>query len=464
MPEIALSYGTNERLRFPPLAALNVIAEPNPTVAKLAILGRPTLSTFATVGTGPIRGAFQKSGLFSGRAVVVSGQEVYLVAENGIATLCDGLVPGFGLVDIDGAVNTSGVTSVDEVRICTGSELLLLTGTSVAAEAFPDDAGVTSIMALRGFWIAVRADSQIGYILIPGVAWQALDAVSAEKQPDALLAAWPLGDLTIFLGAASIEGWQFTGSASPPIAPVPGQTFDNVGLLSVNAVTSNASALYFVGSDFAVYEYSTYPKVVSDFALSQAIRGADASLIRMGTLTLGQHSYIVVRLANDATWVFDLATRIWSPWASKGLAYFQPHLFSQIGGRALAYDSALGTIWTLNPDGLSDGDDEVVRRFTGFVALPSGVGYIDSVSLDVQVGVGLVSGQGSDPQIGLSISTDGGGTWEPTIWEPLGVMGAYETRVTWRRLGQFDAPGLLLMWELSDPVALRVSAAWINED
>ena len=411
MSQIALSYGANERSNFPPLSALNVIAEPNPTVSKLAILGRPTLAVFATAGTGPIRGVFQKSGLFSDAAVVVSGENVYLVAINGIVTLCTGTVPGFEIVDLDGAVNTSGTTSVDEVRIATGSGLYLLTGTTVAAETFPDDAGVTSIMALRGFWFAVRADSQIGYIKIPGGSWQALDAVSAEKQPDALIAAWPLGDLTIFLGAASLEGWQFTGEASPPIAPVPGQTFDNVGLLSVNAVTSNASALYFVGSDFAVYEYSTYPKVISDFALTQAIRNTDASLVRMGTLTLDQHNYIVVRLANDATWVFDLATRIWSPWATKGLAYFQPHLFSQIGGRALAYDSAAGTIWTMNPDGLSDGTDEVVRRFTGFVALPSGVGYVDSVSLDVQGGVGLVSGQGSDPQIGLSISTDGGGTW-----------------------------------------------------
>ena len=464
MPQIALSYGANKRLRFPPLSALNVIAEPNPTVAKLAILGRPTLSAFTTAGAGPIRGVFQKSGMFGDAAVVVSGQLAYLVAENGVVTTCTGAIPGYGLVDLDGAVNTSGVTSVDEVRIATGSELLLLTGTTVAAETFPDSAGVTSIMALRGFWIAVRADSQIGYILIPAGSWQALDAVSAEKQPDALLAVWPLGDLTVFFGAASIEGWQFTGTASPPIAPVPGQTFDNVGLLSVNAVTSNASALYFVGSDFAVYEYSTYPRVISDFALSEAIRNTEAGQVRMGSLTLNQHNYIILRLANDATWVFDLATRIWSPWATKGLAYFQPHLFSQIGGRALAYDSAAGTIWTMNPDGLSDGTDEVVRRFTGFVALPSGVGYVDSVSLDVQVGVGLVSGQGSDPQIGLSISTDGGGTWEPTIWEPLGAMGAYETRVTWRRLGQFDAPGLLLMWELSDPVALRVSAAWLNED
>lgn len=464
MAQIALSYGANERLRFPPLAALNVIAEPNPTVAKLAILGRPTLSAFTTAGDGPIRGVFQKSGMFGDAAVIVSGQLAYLVAENGAVTACTGAIPGFGLVDMDGAVNTSGVTSVDEVRIATGSELLLLTGTTVAAEAFPDDAGVTSIMALRGFWIAVRADSQIGYIKIPGGSWQALDAVSAEKQPDALIAAWPLGDLTIFLGAASLEGWQFTGEASPPIAPVPGQTFDNVGLLSVNAVTSNASALYFVGSDFAVYEYSTYPKVISDFALTQAIRNTDASLIRMGTLTLDQHNYIVVRLANDATWVFDLATRIWSPWASKSLAYFRPHLFSQIGGRALAYDSSLGTIWTLRPDGLSDGDDEVIRRFTGFVPLQSGVGYADSISLDVEVGVGLVTGQGSDPQIGLSISTDGGRTWEPPVWEPLGRMGETETRVIWRRLGQFDAPGLMLMWELSDPVSLRVSAAWINED
>ncbi len=464
MSQIALSYGANERSNFPPLSALNVIAEPNPTVSKLAILGRPTLAVFATAGTGPIRGVFQKSGLFSDAAVVVSGENVYLVAINGIVTLCTGTVPGFEIVDLDGAVNTSGTTSVDEVRIATGSGLYLLTGTTVAAETFPDDAGVTSIMALRGFWFAVRADSQIGYIKIPGGSWQALDAVSAEKQPDALLSVWPLGDLTVFLGAASIEGWAFTGTASPPIAPVPGQTFDHVGLLSKAAVTSNDSALYFVGSDFAVYEYATYPKAVSDFALNEIIRNTDPSMIRMGSLNLGQHNYIILRLASDATWVLDLATRIWSPWASKGLAYFKPHLFSQIGGRALAFDSSTGQVWTMTPGGMSDEEDEVIRRFTGVVSLNGGEGFADSISLDVKVGGGLVSGQGSDPQIGLEVSYDQGGEWTPPVWEPLGRMGSYETRVIWRGFGQFDAPGLLLRWTLSDPVALRVSAAWLNED
>ena len=41
-----------------------------------------------------------------------------------------------------------------------------------------------------------------------------------------------------------------------------------------------------------------------------------------------------------------------------------------------------------------------------------------------------------DPQATLSWSDDRGHTWTPPVARPLGKIGAYRTRVIWRRLGK----------------------------
>jgi hypothetical protein len=58
-----------------------------------------------------------------------------------------------------------------------------------------------------------------------------------------------------------------------------------------------------------------------------------------------------------------------------------------------------------------------------------------SLQLDCETGVGLNSGQGSDPQVMLRWSDDGGHTWSNEHWSPVGKIGAYGHRTFWRRLG-----------------------------
>jgi hypothetical protein len=43
--------------------------------------------------------------------------------------------------------------------------------------------------------------------------------------------------------------------------------------------------------------------------------------------------------------------------------------------------------------------------------------------------------QGSDPQVMLRWSDDGGHTWSNEYWAPIGKIGEYYKRVFWRRLG-----------------------------
>ena len=79
--------------------------------------------------------------------------------------------------------------------------------------------------------------------------------------------------------------------------------------------------------------------------------------------------------------------------------------------------------------------------------------------LDFATGVGLTTGQGSDPQVMLRWSDDGGDTWSNEHWRSLGKTGAKKTRVHWNRLGQFGDKGRIFELTKSDPVEFSLLGA-----
>jgi hypothetical protein len=78
--------------------------------------------------------------------------------------------------------------------------------------------------------------------------------------------------------------------------------------------------------------------------------------------------------------------------------------------------------------------------------------------MDIEAGVGLETGQGSDPQVMLRYSKDGGHTWSARqLWRTMGAAGAYNTRMRWLNLG--NAREWVFEITISDPVTRAVIAA-----
>jgi hypothetical protein len=76
----------------------------------------------------------------------------------------------------------------------------------------------------------------------------------------------------------------------------------------------------------------------------------------------------------------------------------------------------------------------------------------------MEVGVGTGSGQGEDPQVMLSISNDGGKTWDDGIpYETLGAEGEYERQLRWHRLG--SAYQWAFKVRITDPVKKTILRA-----
>jgi len=83
-----------------------------------------------------------------------------------------------------------------------------------------------------------------------------------------------------------------------------------------------------------------------------------------------------------------------------------------------------------------------------------------SFELDMEVGVGKEVGQGTEPQVFLQYSDDGGFTWSSEIWLNIGPLGNYRRRVIWRRLGIARDR----VWKVSgsDPVFYQINEAYVN--
>jgi len=80
---------------------------------------------------------------------------------------------------------------------------------------------------------------------------------------------------------------------------------------------------------------------------------------------------------------------------------------------------------------------------------------ISLLYLDMETGVGLQTGQGSNPMIMLQSSKDNGRTWSAERWTSLGAVGTYLTRVLWRRFG--SARDYVFKIRMSDPVKFVIT-------
>lgn len=83
--------------------------------------------------------------------------------------------------------------------------------------------------------------------------------------------------------------------------------------------------------------------------------------------------------------------------------------------------------------------------------------FAASLQIEFTPGVGLQSGQGSNPQVMLRWSNDGGFSWSSEHWVPIGMAGQTRNRAILRRLGMFRDR----VWEasFSDPVARDIVGA-----
>jgi hypothetical protein len=413
----------------------------------------PGLKFQQTVGTGPIRGlwAHQTNG---SDFYVVSGTEVYKLTGLTATPTKIGDVSGTGPVSIadNGAVIFFA---------CNGPSYTYYEPTGafdqITDANFP---GAVTVAYLDNLFIFNEPDSQRiwsvdtvnpanGDYIYP-LVFNALDFASADGSPDGVVAINADHRQMWVFGTDSVEVWYNAGLANFPLSPIQG-AFNEIGCVAAFSVAKLDNTLFWLGTDARgqgiVYRAQGYAAArVSTHAIEYAIAqyGNISDALAYTYQQEGHSFYVLTFPTANATWVYDVATQAWHERAGwdTALGQFTRHRSNcqcNFGGNTVVGDYENGNIYTFDLGVYAD-NSGIQKWLRSWRALPTGTNNLKrssqhSLQLNCESGTGLNDGQGSDPEIMLRWSDDGGHTWSNEHLSSMGKIGEYYRRVFWRKLG-----------------------------
>lgn len=120
-----------------------------------------------------------------------------------------------------------------------------------------------------------------------------------------------------------------------------------------------------------------------------------------------------------------------------------------------------GKIYSLDLDTFTEaGNILKASRVTPTISAKGERLFMSQLYVDMQTGVGLPSGQGSDPKVMLEWSDDGGNTWSMVRTASMGKVGQFLARARWWGLGSFRHRMFRL--SITDPVRRNILAAYAD--
>lgn len=400
----------------------------------------PGLSLLASVGTGPIRGLWT----FNGNGYVVSGSRLYKIDANYNATLL-GTVYG-----------TSGPVSMSDngtqlFVACNGPSFIYNSVTNAFAQIIdPDFPGAVSVGYVDGYFVFNEPNSQRIWVtsLLDGSSIDPLDFASAEGSPDGVVSLIVDHREIWVFGTNSVEVWYDAGLADFPLARIQG-AFNEIGCIAPYSVAKMDNGLFWLGADARgrgiVYRASGYSGLrISTHAVEWQIQQySDMSDAIAYTYQQDGHSfYVLIFPSANTTWVYDVATNAWherAGWNNGAFTRHRSNCQMSFNNNIVVGDYQNGNLYAFDLNQYQD-NGSIQRWLRSWRAIPTGNNNLKRTAqhmlqLDCESGVGINVGQGSDPQVMLRWSDDGGHTWSNEHWATMGKIGVYRTRVIWRRLG-----------------------------
>lgn len=429
-----------------------------------ALYGTPGLSLFGVAGLGQCRNSFPAS---NGRAFIVSGATLFEIDSAGTATSHGTLLTSSGNITIA----ENGL----QLAICDGTNLYIFTyATNAFAQVTDPDLPVCgTVTFIGGYFIINKVGTGSFYIsaIYDGFSWNALDFATAESSPDPLLRVYnALGQLWL-LGSRTTEIWTLTGNAAFPFQKISGANLD-VGIVGAYTAAATDSAIVFLGQNIygtsSVYRTtSTVPVEISTEPINILLDNAtDQANIVAFTYQQQAHTFYVLTGGGLATTlVYDFQTDLWHERAylnSEGNYETQRgYCCMFIFNKQIVGDKENGNIYEMSMDVYSDNGDPILREriYTHLFDDNQRVRY-NKLNIGFETGVGLQTGQGQVPLTALQLSKDGARTWSTSFTTSIGEVGAYQTQITFRRLG--IAQQMTFRIKISDPVKVAIIGSYLS--
>lgn len=412
-------------------------------------------SPVSALDDGPIRGLWT----YGGELYVITAQsaatlpypqtKLWRVDSSYVATLAGTVSSNVGVGPVSIADN--GVQMFLALGDAAGTSYIYnATTTAFAQITDPDFPGASSVGFIDGYFVFAEPNSQKLWVtaLLDGTSVDPLDFASAEGAPDDIVSVLVDHREIWVFGAKSTEVWYNAGGPDFPLERIAG-AFNELGCIARYSPVKLSNIVFWLGTNDQgqgiVYQTNGYRGVrVSTHAIEREIQSYSVITDAIGSSYQqdGHLFYVLTFPTAGKTWVYDLTTQLWherAAWVAGQYTRHRANCMVNFNGKILVGDYLNGKVYEY--DLATYSDDGVPQRWLrSWRALGTGQNNLKrtvqhSLQLDCESGVGLVTGQGSDPQVMLRWSDDAGHNWSSEHWRSMGAIGATGTRVIWRRLG-----------------------------
>lgn len=457
MPFVGPAYESISK-PFAAQQCINLYLENSQAAARSqqALIGTPGFRLFVDLGPEPTRG----SHVFQGSMYAVSGTDAFKIESDGTTQLL-GTIPGTDQVSIE--------NNVTQVCFVNGVEGFIYTPSSDTFEEIidPDFRPAQIVQFLDQYFLFNEPGTNNFFISAfgNGLAYNGLDVGVAEGSPDNIVSILSDHRDLLLFGETTIELWNNTGNPDFPFE-VQNGVFIERGCAAAFSVEKLDNQVYWLGDDRAVYTLEGYlPAKKSTYAIDEQIRQYDRVDDAVAlTYTEGGHFFYAISFpSGNETFVYDASTQQWHQ-RSSGLlgARWRADSYVRFGDKNIVGDSLSGKLFEMDLETYDELGEEMpaIRTTMPETANELPV-FMSKLQVVIESGIGLLTGQGSDPIAALEWSDDGGHTFKDPRFRSMGKIGEYRRRVIWRRLGRFR--NRVFRFTITDPVKrviIDASAEW----
>jgi hypothetical protein len=335
--------------------------------------------------------------------------------------------------------------------------------------------GAKTVTNVGGYFVTeLPGTNQFGVSNInDATTGSALSFGAAAAFPDIVTAVDNLGGNLIVFCNTHQEFWQPVGTPPPanPFAPIQSAT-NQWGLAAVFSRAHIDNALIFLGKTTAgtkrVCRLDGYVVTAISEEIDYIINQPGFVVTDAVALAYqrDKHPFYQITFPTmQRSFLFDLSTgipgEVQSGLTTGSFLRHQGNLSAYYGGLnngdTLITDYQNGNVYRMDDTTYTDNAVPVLREV---ITRHNTKGFnkfrVPLIYLDMETGVGLSgTGQGSNPQISIECSKDNGRTWLTPRLIPLGMLGAYVTRVVARRFGQ--ARVFTFRIRMTDPVKFVIT-------
>ena len=391
----------------------------------------------------------------------VNGESLYSLDDNGDGT--------FGYTSLGTVTGSDPVSMADN-----GTQLMILVPGG-DGYIYNEDAG-TPFQTITDVGFKANGDPQIvvfidSYFVCTtdsktfissapndGLSWDALDAGTAEADPDIIRSAFVFKNELFILGSETVEVFQTVGGTGFPFQRIEGFIIPK-GISAPFAIVATTNSFMFLGAGAnespalwlftgnGVEKVSTtaIDNLLSDLTDAEAQQVIGVSYAEAG-------AYFSGFSLPDTDLYYDSISGRWherKTFDEGQLTGWRVGFLGQAYGRTVVGDSIDGRIGELDRDLYTEYDNTILRRIRTqpFANLGNAI-FVPSLELTMESGVGdLVT---EDPLVRMRTSDDAR-TYSSELSRKIGKMGEYFKRCIWRRLGRIPR-FRIFEFTVTDPV------------